>query len=111
MPIKPINNLSPDWFTPDSEKDETMPTRFKIKPLDGEQYMSVMLETKTDPDGNLSLSSAGMNMALKYGLVGWENFDTPFSKANFGKIPAIVLISIASEIVNRSTLGGEQEKN
>lgn len=110
--MKPLNNLTQHWFTPEAEADNETPTRFKLKPLDGQQYMAVMLETKADEDGNLSLSSAGMNLALKHGLVGWENLgDVPFSKNSFGRIPALELIGIASEIVRRSTLAEEQVKN
>lgn len=114
--MKAINNLVEAWYTPTSEKDAEVPTRFRIKPLNGEQYMTVMMETRTNESGDLSLSASGMRQAINYGLVGWENFtdgakDVPFSKASISLIPAPELIALASEIINRSSISEEQEKN
>ena len=111
MTIKVLEGLTPDWFTPASELDAETPTRFKLKPLNGFEYMDVLGETAVNEHGHRMLNARGMRQAIKYGLVDWENFDAPFNQQSVGTIPTTYLIEIANEIINRSDLTGEKEKN
>lgn len=116
MGIQAVNQLAPDWYTPKSQEDESTPTRFRLKPLDTEEYMELSLEVEVNSAGNLAVTGKGMRMALAFGLIGWENFTgeegaVPFKRANFGRIPLDVLSELAQAIISRSDVGGEQEKN
>jgi hypothetical protein len=117
MPITAISNLTPEWYTPECEKGVDDPTRFKLKPLDGKEYMEIMSEFRREESGEFTISSRGLHAALKYGLVGWENFmdshgkDVKYSPHNLGKVPPIILQELAGEIINRSELGETERKN
>lgn len=117
MPITAIDNLSPSWYTPECEKDEENPTRFNLRPLDGLEYMEVIAEVTKLESGDFSISSRGMQKAIRSGVVGWENFlgsngkDIKFSPHNINKIPPLILQELASEVIERSELGAEAEKN
>ena len=79
--------------------------------------MEIMLEVAKNADGDLAVTGKGLRLAIKYGLTGWENFvgddgkDIPFSRAAVGRIPLADLSDIASEVLDRSKVSEEQEKN
>ena len=115
MTIQAITNLVADWYTPKSQLDDPEPTRFKLKPLDGQQYMNVMVESRDDGAGNPQLTPAGFNSALQQGVVGWENLmdgsrPVPFNKRGLGVVPMEILLELATEIVNRSTPDDDEKK-
>jgi hypothetical protein len=117
MAITAIDNLSPSWYTPDCEKDEDVPTRFNLRPLDGLEYMEVISEVTKHDSGDFAITSKGMQKAIRSGVVGWENFkgstgkDIKFSPHNLNKVPPLILQELAGEIIERSELGAEAEKN
>ena len=116
MAITAISNLAPFDYVPELDRDSESPTTFKLKPLNGMQYMEVISELKSD-GGETRLSGKGMHLAINHGLVGWDNFSddngkaVKFNPANINKIPPIVLAELAGEIVSKSELGVTETKN
>lgn len=107
MAIKPLQQLSREWYTPESEKDEADPTQFELKPMTVEQFERVA-----------ELSEQGMNippknyaMVLRFGLVGWRNFDAKFTIANFSSIPLALRMELSTEIISRSVNSEDDIKN
>ena len=104
-------------FIVEDDREDENPTKFDLKPLDGQQYMGVMAEGNLDKDGMMSFSESTMKTTLRYGLVGWENFDdadgkkVKFSRLNFGRLPVGVLTEIFSEIIRLSSLDEDDSKN
>ena len=120
MAITAISAIKADWYTPESERDEeeTKRTRFKLQPLDGTQYLDVMAQVNTTPNGDIQMSGYGLRMAAKWGVVGWENFADPetgkemkFNAFTVARIPPVILKELVSEIMDRSELGEIQVKN
>jgi len=112
MTIRALEGFVPTWYTPAGQ--DGIVTRFKLKPLDGEEYGDVA-EHFSFEDGMLKLSNQGMKNALAHGLVGWENFTTEagaidFSQAYFKTIPYYVRQDLAREIVLRSDLSPGEKK-
>jgi len=110
-------NISPAWYVLESEVNDELPAKFKIKPLDGEQYIEVFAEGEVTRLGDLKLNGLGLKMALRYGLTGWENINDAnnkpikFSTHNIRKLPMEVLSELASEVINRSTPSEDEIKN
>ena len=119
MSIRAIPNLMIADYTPHSDRDAEVQTVFKLRPLNGMQHMEVLREFEVDPDDKKkgSISTKGLMIALRHGLVGWENFNDSagspiaFTRDNIGLIPPFILHEIAIEISNRSDLGDTGRKN
>lgn len=117
MAIKAISKLTEEWYTPEDQRglDESeRPARFKIKPLNGIQSAELINELRQDGD-KMFFTKTGLKLALNYGLVGWENIDIDgqdlnYSVANMSRIPATYLHEVAGEILEKSTLSGEDQK-
>ena len=116
MAITALNKVSTANFILESD-DGDEPTIWKLKPMDGQQYMGVMAEGNETPDGGITFSNRTMRDKLQYGLVGWDNFkdadekDIKFSRMNFGRIPVEALTVIFSEIIKRSSPDEDEIKN
>lgn len=117
MAITLQTKITPQWYTIESEVEEDQPAKFKIKPLDGEQYMEIFAEGEMTRNGDLKLTGLGLKMAVRHGVVGWENiFDESgkvlkFSTHNLKKLPMEILSELASEVVNRSSPDEVESKN
>lgn len=112
MAITPLAGLAPDWFTPESQKEDEKPTRFKIEPMDGLQYLELMNMGTVDEKGQFKPSTAGRKFMLSNCLKGWENFgELEFNLENCRRIPPEILHELLNEIVIRSELDEGQEKN
>lgn len=117
MAIKALNPFAPSWYTPKEEEGSDNPTRFKIRGLDGEQMSYVGAELVFDASGNIrNISGKGIELALGYGLVDWENFENDdgpvkFNRANFRLIPYHLRLELAVQIVARSVPNEEERKN
>lgn len=117
MAIAAVRGLVSEFYTPEQDCDEEEKTAFEIKPLNGLIAMEVLADGRTDENGNLHLSAAAMNKALRHGFVGWRNFNDEigkaikFSVANFHRVPPMELNNIVNKIVNISQLTGEEIKN
>ena len=115
--IKVNTGLIADWYTPASEKDSEKPARFKLKPLDGMQYVELCGEAKFTESGGMVPTRKATEIALKAALVDWENIDEAndrplkFSPHNFKHLPAEILSELVNEILIRSTLTEDDSKN
>ena len=115
MAIQALRGIAAEWYTPSNEEGEDSPTRFKIKPLTPPQLESVMVLSDA---GNITIPLKNYREVLKMGLVDWENFNDPDSEqpirvglANQDRIPSTIRIEIGAEIISRSSMSGDQEKN
>lgn len=117
MAIKALNPFEASWWTPPSQKDDPNPTRFKLKGLDGTQNGYVAPELQIDEHGRVrGISGKGIELALTYGLIDWENFENDkgpvkFNRANFGLIPYDLRVDIALEVLVRSAPDEDARKN
>lgn len=105
--------LSPYWFTVPGDEDET-PTRWRIKPLSEEERTDVTMETV---DGaQFGITGRGISLALKYGLIDWEDYldadgeQIVYASVHKKNIPVEYRIALATEIINNSTLDADTEK-
>lgn len=101
----------------EDDRDSDNPTKFRLQPMDGQQYMGVMAEANMDDDGMMSFSETTMKKTLKYGLIGWSNFvdedgkDVKFSRNTVGRVPVTVLTELFSEIIRMSSVSDDETKN
>lgn len=115
MGIKALEGLVPAWYTPIGQDDDDKPTRFKLKPLNGDQYAEVMDHFRVEEE-RLHVKAAGQKICLKHALVDWENFadssgDVEFLPTNFRLIPYSQRTELVTHIMLKSALSEEQEKN
>lgn len=109
---QPISPAVPVDFTLPDDQDN--PTIFKVRPLTGAEYMRCMCyarATNVDP-GNASVS---MEMAIRTGLVGWQNFgDAEFSEdspaENVKRLNDVQFAALGNEILRLSRLQFRDKK-
>ena len=114
MAIRALEGLVPTWFTPPGQDEGAPVTRFKLQPLDGEQYADVA-SYMSIKGGKLKLDGQGGRVCLQHGLVGWDNFEDSngpieFLPMNFRLIPFLVRTQIISEIIRLAELSDEEKK-
>lgn len=118
MAIKALDPIVPFWWTPEGQENAENPTRFRIKSLTGIQRIEVNTDTKMTGRG-LVISAAGIRTAIRYGLIGWDNFNNvdgpvPFSfdvDENIARLPEGVILQIVDRILNASSVSEEAKKN
>lgn len=120
MAIKAKSPLAPWWYTPKAEEGSANPTRFRLRSLDGLEYQDIDLhrDTKT---GNWRATASGVRSVLGAALLDWENMldeqgaPLAFNVQDKGKslsvIPAEILSELFWEVVTKSSLSEDQEKN
>ncbi len=118
MAIKALNPFEPDWYKPAVENGAEHPTRFKLKGLNGTQMNYISPELTVEPlTGKVTgISGKGIELALGFGLVDWENFDNDkgpvrFNRANFANIPSDLQAELVVEILRRSQPDEAARKN
>lgn len=110
MAITALTGLAPEWYTPLQPEGDRV-TRFKLKPLNGLQNLEVSSEIGSGRVGE------AQKLALKYGLIDWENLDDENGRAisfSFDKIqllPVDVLSDISVRIIRGSRLDENASKN
>ena len=115
--LKINTGLVPEWFTPSGQEDSESPARFKLKPMDGMQFVDFCSEAKILPNGGMVPTRKGSEIAFKACLIDWENFvdqnEKPikFSPHNFKLIPAEIISEIVGEITSRASMSEDDEKN
>lgn len=117
--ITALPELKSEWYTPIREREAAAPTRFLLRPLDGLERLNVSFTR--DAQGSLGLSTESGRAALLPGLKGWENFvdgdgkPVPYHEmdrdANLKRIPAELVVELATEIFVRSVLQESERKN
>ena len=119
MATKALTGFTPTWFTPTDQRDKDIdrPTRYKLKPLDGIQFLEVAANGDTQADGTFMPNHKGRLLLLRNGIKGWENVvdhddeTLEFNIARIKFIPAPHLVECVNEILERSALGAADEKN
>lgn len=119
MARKALDPITPFWWTPDDQKDDPKPARYKIRPLTGMQKIEINTDLKICPVG-LIISAAGVRNVLRHGLLGWENIedangaDVPFSDnidTNLARLSDQELIAISNRILQASDIGADEKKD
>jgi hypothetical protein len=115
--MKALNPFAPFWYTPPAEEGAPKPTRFKIRGLDGVEQGYIAPELRFDETGRMltGFSGKGLEVALGYGLVDWENFandagQVAFSPRNFGLIDFNTRVALAMQIMGASYVQPEEKK-
>lgn len=119
MSVRALTGLAPEWYTPDDQKDDERPTRYKIKPLDGLQFLEVAANGEIAPDGSFTPNHAGRLLLLRYGIKDWENVDDAakdgkplkFNLARIKFLPVPHLVELSNVLLERSALGAQDQKN
>ena len=116
MAIKTIVGITPYWYTPETEKEESNPARFRLVPLNSEQLDQAMEGAKIEDNGLSRLTPTGIRSALVAGISEWENVESesgalPCIPANHKYLPWVLRLSLASEIVNSAMLREGDLKN
>ena len=117
MAITVRKKLGSSWFTPESEKDEEQPAKFKLKELNREQLDDAMNDAKFEANGTFRLSPQGTRSALKNGLEEWESVEDEDGAnlkctfVNHRYLPWAMGQELAAKIVMKSMLGEDETKN
>src|SRR3990172_10202250 len=117
MTIKALNPIAPFWYPPRSEAGAPNPTRFKIRGLNGTEQGYLVPEMTFDVIGRTTtgMSGRGLELALAYGLMDWENFangtgPVAFAPANFGLLDYTLRVELAWQIFAASYVDAEEKK-
>ena len=117
MTIKAMNPLAPTWYTPRGEQGQPNPTRFKIRGLNGGEHGYIVPELTLDPIGRMvvGISGKGIDLALNYGLLDWENLANgagplAFNPANFGLMEHALRVELAWQIIAATHVQPEEKK-
>jgi hypothetical protein len=113
--MKALNPFAAFWYTPRSEQGADKPTRFKIRGLDGAQQGYIAPELLFDERTLKGMTGKGMELALGYGLVDWENFENdqgPLACAptNFALIEYGTRVELAMQILAASYVTPAEKK-
>ena len=117
MTIKALNPLAPFWYTPRAEEGTPNPTRFKIRGLDGTEQGYLVPELTLDVMSRSvrGMSGKGLELALSYGLIDWENFandkgPVTFAPGNFNLLDYALRVELAMQILTSSYVQPEEKK-
>jgi len=109
------SKILPIMYIPQEEEGSDNPTQFKLKPLDGLEYMDVLLHAKVNSEGEVELEPAGLKVALKFGLIGSKNLTDELGNVDVELIPteldSVLLIELAKKIMEISNVSDEERKN
>jgi len=113
--IKALNPFAPFWYTPREEAGADKPTRFKIRGLDGNQQSYLYPELILEGKSLKGMTGKGLEIALGYGLLDWENFandqgPVAFVPANFALVEYVLRIELAMQILAASYVQAAEKK-
>lgn len=115
--MKALNPFAPWWHTARDDKDSPNPSKFKLQGLNGEQMGYIATEFVLDPQTKMitALTGKGIETALNFGLLDWENFcndagPIAFSRANFGLMPHGLRGELAFQVILASHVSSEAKK-
>lgn len=120
MAIEIRKKLAPSWYTPESEKDEPSPTRFRVRPLDGVERLECYEYLSHDEkSGQTYLNAKGVAFCANHGVIGWENSpeksddgsDKPFNQTVVRTLDPLLIRELGLHIFSITELGVESEKN
>jgi hypothetical protein len=105
-------SLAPYWWTPEGE-DGDKPVRYKFKHLTARQQGELFVMTQSADQSDRVES---FYLALKYGLLDWENHyedgkPMACTPENWNKLPFSHLQRVALAVMKGSSITEDQEKN
>lgn len=114
MAIATLKGLTPEWWTPEDEREQDEPASFHIAPLSGPQ----MLEVQEHFDlPNQTIKGPGLLMACRIGLRGWKNIvddegkALTFTRSAIDRLPADTIAIIGAQVIANSVVDEDTEKN
>lgn len=117
MAITAKSKLASTWFTPNSEKNSSNPTKFKIRYLTGREFLEVKDHLIFDEENDrVLIGGKGLFLAVRFCLEDWENYldedgkPIKFSKDEIENIPENILFELAMAIINKKSALTEEEK-
>ncbi len=118
MAMQALKRMAPFWYTPDGQKDDPNPTKFKVRGLNGNEQGYIQPELKIDETTKMvsGMSGRGLELTLAYGLLGWENFldedggQVAYSPLNFGRVDLVTRTELAMQILAASFVTPEEKK-
>lgn len=116
MAIRALTGIAAEWFTPPSQEGEDSPARFKLQPMNGEQFNMVLPDVLITEE-SAKINGDGVRQILAYGLIDWEGVEGSEGSAlscnrqNHKFLPGFVRLEIASEIFRRSIVSEDERKN
>ncbi len=114
MSIKALTGLVPEWYTPAGQEDEPNPSSFELTPLKSAQVATIQ---KFFDRVTGEVGGEGLYNAAVMGVSNWKNVDDhedkplKFSRRNVEFLPYEHLLIIGGEVLARSFITGEEEKN
>lgn len=111
--IKGLKKVAPVWYTPEAEKDEDNPTRFKLRPLTPSESEACM----NAKPGELVFPPSVRSKIIQHGLVDWENVPDGNGglieciPMNYDEISIELRGELSGEIISMSILSEEERKN
>ena len=112
MAIVVQSKLTSEMYTPEQERSAKDPTRFKLRPLSGVQYLDVISYFVEGTNGQ-KLSAKGMEQVLSYGVVKAENLFNDKGKQTqaLEYLDPITTAELVSRIMELSEIRESERKN
>lgn len=111
--MKAFQGVTPEWWTPTTEKSNPKPTRFKLRPLNGiEQFEIVDLCIQID-GGGLKIPKAAAERAVTLAVMEAENLEgyDP-NRPILEQLPTWECVrELAIKIINAAILGPDEKKS
>lgn len=120
MAVTVREQIAPSWYTPGSEKAESNPTRFRVRPLNGVERLEVFGELSTDKKtGTTMLTAKGVTICASYGVIGWDGpasrdasgKDRLWSASTLRMLEPMLIHELGLHVFNITELGADAEKN
>ena len=122
MALTAIDPVTPQLYITLEEKDDPNPTKFLLRGLTSREKINLLTKIELDPTtGNARMNGPLLDDILVAALTGWENFvdsegravvfDKSNLPANLDRLTPEVLNELAMEVMKRSGIMEDTEKN
>lgn len=119
MAITLRQKIAPSWYTPESEKGEASPTRFRVRPLDGVERLECYEHLSFNKAGQAYLNATGVAFCAARGVIGWENApeknddgsDKPLTQPALRQLEPLLIRELGLHVWHITELGADAEKN
>lgn len=109
MALALTSALSPDWYTPPSQTEESDPVSFLLAPLSAAGFLNAQSVVGNDRYGDAAM------MVCRECVKDWRNVtvdgDCKFATGRLNALPAVFISEIATEIIRRASLTESERKN
>jgi len=114
MTIKALTGLTPEWYTPEDQKEETTPARFLLRPLKSPEVAKLQESFDGETGG---ISGNGLFTAAQLGIQDWEGVEDhegkplKYTKRNVDALPYALILELGGSVIASSFMTDEDEKN